>query len=237
MLQYCDLRLTFGKLLKFTSKVANLQFLNLTCFDNIIIILLQKCVSFYFWNLADVSLYAGVGSTTTDREPTDCEQTDRKQHRLAENCDPKYIFTIPRAILPKPSFCDKMTETKSCNKIVASRSVCSRSVCDGQLTWLGRGQAGFCSLVAIFHNLVHPTFPNLWQSCHIATFLSISFSVFLFLSHQLLALCLNGTSFFIYSLHMPQLSQPLLSQKLFQSLYTLHFMNLLIVYFIFHCLF
>ena len=34
-------------------------------------------------------------SKTTDRE-----QTDRVQRRLAEKGDPKYIFTIPRAILP-----------------------------------------------------------------------------------------------------------------------------------------
>ena len=44
-----------------------------------------------------------IGSTTTDRE----------QRRLAEKGDPKYIFTIPRAILPKPSLCDEITATKS----------------------------------------------------------------------------------------------------------------------------
>ena len=49
------------------------------------------------------------GSTTTD-----CRQTDREQRRrLAEKGDPKYIFTIPRAILPKPSLCDEVTVTKS----------------------------------------------------------------------------------------------------------------------------
>ena len=40
-------------------------------------------------------------------------QTDREQRRLAEKGDPKYIFTIPRAILPKPSLCDEITETQS----------------------------------------------------------------------------------------------------------------------------
>ena len=40
-------------------------------------------------------------------------RTDRKQRRLAEKGNPKYIFTIPRAILPKPSLCDKLTVTKS----------------------------------------------------------------------------------------------------------------------------
>ena len=67
------------------------------------------------------------GSTTTDREPTDHEQTDCEQRRLAEKGDPKYIFTIPRAILPKPSLSDKITATKSvtktCKEIIASRSV------------------------------------------------------------------------------------------------------------------
>ena len=49
-----------------------------------------------------------------------------------------------------------------------------------------QGSAGFCSLVVIFHDLEHPTFANLWQSCHILVLLSTSFSVFLFSSHQLL---------------------------------------------------
>ena len=52
----------------------------------------------------------------TDREPTDREQTDREQRRLAEKGDPKYIFAIPRAILPKPSLSDKITATKSVTK-------------------------------------------------------------------------------------------------------------------------
>ena len=47
---------------------------------------------------------------------------DHEQRRLAEKGNPKYIFTIPKAILPKPSLCDEITATKSCN---------------GQLTWLG----------------------------------------------------------------------------------------------------
>ena len=42
-----------------------------------------------------------------------------------------------------------------------------------------QGSAGFCSLVAIFHDLDHPTFANLWQSCHILVLLSTSFSVIL----------------------------------------------------------
>ena len=50
-----------------------------------------------------------------------------------------------------------------------------------------QGSAGICSLVAIFHDLEHPTFANFWQSCHILALLSISFSVFLFLSNQILS--------------------------------------------------
>ena len=53
-----------------------------------------------------------IGSTTTDREQTDRKQTDHEQRRLAEKDDPKYIFTIARAILPKPSLCDEITATK-----------------------------------------------------------------------------------------------------------------------------
>ena len=64
------------------------------------------------------------GSTTTDHEPI-----DREQRRLAENCDSKYIFTIPIAILPKPSLCDEMTATKSVMKSL----LCGQFV-RGQLT-------------------------------------------------------------------------------------------------------
>ena len=77
-----------------------------------------------------------IGSTTTDREPTDHEQTDRKQRLLAEKGNPKYIFTIPRAILPKPSLCDEIMRQNHRNATIALRSVCSQSVCHGQLTWL-----------------------------------------------------------------------------------------------------
>ena len=82
---------------------------------------------------------------------------------------------------------------------------------------------------------VNPTFPTLRQSCHILALLSISFSVFLFFSHQIISVVsLSWSSFFIRFRHMSQPSQPLLSQKLFPSLYTRHhFTNLLIVYFIF----
>ena len=96
-----------------------------------------------------------------------------------------------------------------------------------------QGSVGFCSLVAIFHDLEHPTFANLWQSCHILVLLSTSFSVVLFLSHQPLRVVPYWTPFFIHSLHMSQPSQPFLSQKLFQSHCTRHFTNLLIVHFIF----
>ena len=42
----------------------------------------------------------GGGSTTTDREQIEHLQSDREQRRLAEKGNSKYIFTIPRAILP-----------------------------------------------------------------------------------------------------------------------------------------
>ena len=67
-----------------------------------------------------------MGSTTADREPTDREQTDCGQRRLAETGDPKYIFTIPRAILPKPSLCDEISDETTVTK----------SSLRGQLTWL-----------------------------------------------------------------------------------------------------
>ena len=95
-----------------------------------------------------------------------------------------------------------------------------------------QGSAGFCSLVSIFHDLEHPTFANLWQSCHILVLLSTSFSVFLFLSHQLLRVVpLLDPFLHRFSPHVPTIA--IFSQKLFQSHYTSHFTNLLIVHFIF----
>ena len=69
------------------------------------------------------------GSTTTDREPTDHEQTDRGQCQLAEKGNPKYIFTIPRAILPKPSLRDEMgDETTVIKSSLRSQFVCGQFV-------------------------------------------------------------------------------------------------------------
>ena len=95
-----------------------------------------------------------------------------------------------------------------------------------------QGSGGFCSLVAIFPDPVHPTFANLWQSRHILAHLFVSFSVLLFLSHQQLSVVPLLDAFLNLFSHMLQPSQPLLSQKLFQSLYTRHLTNLLIDYFI-----
>ena len=72
----------------------------------------------------------------TDREPTDREQTDREQRRLAEKGNPKYIFAISRAILPKPLLSDEITATKSVTKslpvnlftVNCRRLICSRSI-------------------------------------------------------------------------------------------------------------
>ena len=52
-----------------------------------------------------------------------------------------------------------------------------------------QGSAGFCSLVVISFTILciqSSVFANLWQLCHILALLSISFSVFVFLSHQLI---------------------------------------------------
>ena len=77
---------------------------------------------------------------------------------------------------------------------------------------------------------------NLCKPPAITSHSSTSFYLFFglpFLSHQLLSVVPLLASFFIHSLHMPPPSQPLLYQKLFQSLNNRHLMNLPIVYFIF----
>ena len=75
----------------------------------------------------------------------------------------------------------------------------------------------------MFHDLVHPIFANLWQSCHILALFSISFSVFVFLSHQLIRvvplLCTGPLSSSILStcpdyrnLNFSNLSTPVISR-------------------------
>ena len=76
-----------------------------------------------------------------------------------------------------------------------------------------QGSAGFCSLVAIFHDLEHQTFANLWQSCQILVLLCTSFSVFFFvpstskssaftgpLSSSILSTCPNYRNLFFHDL-------------------------------------
>ena len=75
------------------------------------------------------------------------------------------------------------------------------------------GQPVFAAYSVIFHDLVHPTFANLWLLCFI-TVLLLFFGIFL--NHQLPSVVSLWTSFFIYSLDMPQPSQPLFSQKFFR---------------------
>ena len=67
---------------------------------------------------------------------------------------------------------------------------------------------GFRSLmVAIFHDLVQTTFVNLWQSCHSPALHSISFSVFLLLSHQLLSVVpLLDPFLHLFSPHAPTIA-------------------------------
>ena len=68
-----------------------------------------------------------VSRSTAPREhyhQTGSKTTDREQRQLAEKSDPKYIFTIPIAILPQLSLCDEITVTKPLLR--------------GQLTWLAQ---------------------------------------------------------------------------------------------------
>ena len=83
-----------------------------------------------------------------------------------------------------------------------------------------QGSAGFCSLVAIFHDLEYSTFANLWQSCHILVLLSTSFLVFLFLSHQLLRVVpLLDPFLHPFSQHVPTIATFSLSETLPISLH------------------
>ena len=69
----------------------------------------------------------------TDHESTDRKQTDSEQRRLAEKSNPKYIFTIPRAILPKPLLCDEITATLTKSSL-RGQFICGQFVA---VSWLG----------------------------------------------------------------------------------------------------
>ena len=86
-----------------------------------------------------------------------------------------------------------------------------------------QGSAGFCSLVAIFHDLEHPTFTNLWQSCHILV-LPLLFRCSFFvsstskssdftgpLSSSILSTCPNHCNLFSLR-NYPNLTTPAISQ-------------------------
>ena len=63
----------------------------------------------------------------------------------ANNTVLKHIFTIPRAILPKPSLCDEITATKSVMKSL----LCGQFV-GGQfvaVSWLGSGAIDECQSI------------------------------------------------------------------------------------------
>ena len=93
--------------------------------------------------------------------------------------------------------------------------------------------ANLCSLVSISHNLMHSTIQPLPTSGNPVTFQRFCSSQFsILLCHfYFLVYCLYWASLFIHSLHMPQPSQLLFPQELFQFLYTNHFMNFLIILF------
>ena len=97
----------------------------------------------------------GGGSTTTDREQIDHLQSDREQRRLAEKGNSKYIFTIPRDILPKLSLCDEITVMKS---LVRAQFVA--------VSWLGSIGGGY-SMVVNYQSLrlkYHSISPPLTQT-------------------------------------------------------------------------
>ena len=66
---------------------------------------------------------------------------------------------------------------------------------------------------------------------HSSTSFHLFFGLCFFVPSTSKCSAVTGPLFFIHSHHMPQQSQHLLSQKLFQSLYAGHFTNLLIVSF------
>ena len=74
-----------------------------------------------------------------------------------------------------------------------------------------QGSAGCCSLVVIFRDLEHPTFANLWQSCHIPALLSISFLVF-FVSSTFNCSAFTNLSLHPFSPHAPAVTTFALSK-------------------------
>ena len=87
----------------------------------------------------------GGGSTTTDRNKLTADKLTANK-LTANNADwlRRAILNIfllsPEPSCPNPHFVTKSLRRNHCNETVGSRSVFSRSVCRGQLTWLVRGQ-------------------------------------------------------------------------------------------------
>ena len=76
------------------------------------------------------------GSTTTDSDKLTASNAEWLRRAILNT-----FLLSPKPSCPNPHFGTKSLRRNQCNETVGSRTVCSRSVCRGQLTWLGENMA------------------------------------------------------------------------------------------------
>ena len=122
---------------------------------------------------------------------------------------PKWKISLQKFFLkPRKTIHDKLVASASLIFIILLQKCASFYSWSPTDVFRMQGSGSYCSLVASFHDLVHPVFANLWQLCHIPALLSTSF-LFLFFV-RLTSKCSAFTEPFFSSI---------LSTSLFSSIY------------------
>ena len=88
---------------------------------------------------------------------------------------PNGKFRYKNFLKPRKTIHDKLVASASLIFIILLQKCASFYFWSPTDVFRMQGLGSFCSLVASFHDFVHPAFANLWQSCHIPALLSTSF--------------------------------------------------------------
>ena len=97
-----------------------------------------------------------LGSTTTDRDKLTTNQLTTNNADELRRAILNIFLLSPEPSCPNPHFVTKSV-TKTCNKIIALRSVCLRSVCRGLLTWLANSRRYLILLVQFWKMMTFET--------------------------------------------------------------------------------
>ena len=89
-----------------------------------------------------------MGSTTTDRNKLTADRLTANSADWLRRAILNIFLLSPEPSCPNSHFVTKSLRRNHCNKTVDSRSVCSQSVCRGQLTWLAMMRLGCTCLLS-----------------------------------------------------------------------------------------